>query len=283
MNLGVNMSENNMGTVKRVNYADETDEVYVPSHVQADTLFSFTNKLEYLTSIIKNKMISPRYCEENIEYLQINSIKSIAIPMKCFCDISLHMIKDHLAYYGYYGIAFEKEWGIRNGIQPVQYINPNSPLCKDFSEAFAKAIANKCTTNDDLVNQLENYLLHELFFYKPYSGKSKDRVTGDQKPKCFTEECEWRFVPQVENAGYQQLFTNPVIIKEKLDDWSNSMIGVREVSLPFEYDDIKYIIIKNEADFPLFLDTISQLDLEKAIEQRVISKVIIWEKSKGDF
>ena len=87
------MSENNIGTVKRVNYADETDEVYVPSHVQADTLFSFTTKLEYLTSTIKNKMISPRYCEENIEYLQIDSIKSIAIPMKCFCDINLHMIK----------------------------------------------------------------------------------------------------------------------------------------------------------------------------------------------
>ena len=278
------MSENNIGTVKRVNYADETDEVYVPSHVQADTLFSFTTKLEYLTSTIKNKMISPRYCEENIEYLQIDSIKSIAIPMKCFCDINLHMIKDHLAYYGYYGIAFEKEWGIRNGIQPVQYINPNSPLCKDFSEAFAKAIANKSTEkDDDLVNQLEDYLLHELFFYKPYSGKSKDRVTGDLKPKCFTEECEWRFVPQVEKAGYQQLFTNPVIIKGKMDYWSNSMEGVMDVSLPFEYEDIKYIILKEEADFSKFLDTLSQLGIEKAIEQRVISKVIIWEKSKGDF
>lgn len=68
------MSENNMGTVKRVNYADETDEVYVPSHVQADTLFSFTTKLEYLASTIKNKMISPRYCEENTNYLLFRSL-----------------------------------------------------------------------------------------------------------------------------------------------------------------------------------------------------------------
>ena len=125
--------------------------------------------------------------------------------------------------------------------------------------------------------------MHELFFYKPYSGKSKDRVTGDLKPKCFTEECEWRFVPQVEKAGYQQLFTNPVIIKGKMDYWSNSMEGVMDVSLPFEYEDIKYIILKEEADFSKFLDTLSQLGIEKAIEQRVISKVIIWEKSKGDF
>lgn len=30
--------------------------------------------------------------------------------MKCFCDINLHRIGMHLDWYGYYGLAFEKNW-----------------------------------------------------------------------------------------------------------------------------------------------------------------------------
>lgn len=113
---------------------------HVPSKVQADTLFSFTSAVEYLIGYLQKSMISPRYCDENISYLGIRKIKKIAFPMKCFCDINLHRLEDHLAWYGYYGIAFSKEWGMQNKIQPVQYINPDSVLCKDFSSSFKKAL-----------------------------------------------------------------------------------------------------------------------------------------------
>lgn len=90
------------------------EKKHIPSKVQADTLFTFTTQLEYLIKTIENRMVSPRYCEEDLHYLKIRGLKKIAYPMKCFCDINMHKLEDHLSWYGYYGLAFSKEWGMRN-------------------------------------------------------------------------------------------------------------------------------------------------------------------------
>lgn len=62
---------------------------HTPSVIQADTLFTFMTELRYLLSILENRMISPRYNDETINYLRIPKIKKIAFPMKCFV-ISLY-------------------------------------------------------------------------------------------------------------------------------------------------------------------------------------------------
>ena len=85
---------------------------HVPSAIQADTLFTFMPRLDFLLPTIKTAMIFPRYCEEDISYLGIEGFSKIAYPMKCFCDINMHRLEAHLSCYGYYGIAFSKEWGI---------------------------------------------------------------------------------------------------------------------------------------------------------------------------
>lgn len=79
--------------------------------------------------------------------------------MKCFCDINLHRINRHLDWYGYYGLAFSKEWGMRNGIQPIQYINPDSALRKDFSFLFSKAMQSEDSQSNELENQLKSFML----------------------------------------------------------------------------------------------------------------------------
>ena len=71
-------------------------DIHIPSKIQADTLFTFCTKLEYLKSPIKSKMISPRYCKEDIKYLNIPKLRQIAYPMKCFCDINMHKLDEHL-------------------------------------------------------------------------------------------------------------------------------------------------------------------------------------------
>ena len=108
---------------------------YQPAVQSANTLFHFEKKSEYLFSIIEKMAIVPRYCVEDIDYLDIG-IEEIAYPMLCFCDINLHKIQEHMNFYGQYGIAFSKQWGISRGIQPIQYVNPNSILRHDFTEAF---------------------------------------------------------------------------------------------------------------------------------------------------
>lgn len=276
-------------SVKRMNLgkANQTrakSKEHIPSKVQADTLFTFTSEVDYLITTIKNSMVSPRYCAEDLGYLKIRGIKKMAFPMKCFCDINLHKLEDHLVWYGYYGLAFSKEWGMQNKIQPIQYINPDSELRKDFADAFSAALKVDASKQTAAQQKMKSFLLHQLMYYKPYSGMFENRNTKKRFNKCFTDECEWRFIPDVTVAGFQQVYYDQNIINAGvLNDMSNAMSGIADISLPFEYSDIKYIIVKNSSDFAKLTAAITELGLDDIAEHELISKIIIWENSKGDF
>lgn len=258
---------------------------HTPSTMQADTLFTFTSRLEYLICSIQNQMLSPRYCEEDIRYLKISGIKRLAFPMKCFCDINLHRLNAHLEWYGYYGIAFSKEWGMRNGIQPIQYINPSSRLREDFAEAFNAAIQADIHKEIRTQAKLKNLMLHELMYFKPYEGKMKNRISGKIEKKCFTDECEWRYVPDVSCEGYEEVYYDETILDDHglLNDFSNAIAGIQSVALSFEYSDIKYIIVKSIPDFNELVSKIKQLEVADEEKDYIISKIVVWDESRGGF
>ena len=273
-----------MAELKNLKKATATKEEpkhksHIPSTQTADTLFNFMSERKFLENIIEHKKISARYCKEDLRYLKIR-FKEIAFPMKCFCDINLHKMKTHLEFYGFYGIAFSKAWGMRMGIQPLQYINPESVLCRNFRLAFKNALTN----NDKSSEKLRDYLALQLMFLKPYSGKFKNRVTNKNQRKCFTDECEWRFIPDVTVADFEQAYFDQTILNAGiLNDLSNSMFGIDEISLKFSYADLKYIIVKTIDDFNVLANEIVNLKLKPIDERQLFSKVLIWDVSKEDF
>ena len=138
----------------------------------ANTLFHFMRKLEYLKWILHHHAIAPRYCVENIEYLNIHIgdrvFREIAVLQKCFCDIPFHKLADsfplngegdnfkmllseektelekrntHFDYYGEYAIAFSKSWGEINNLQPIHYLNQEAQYADDFRTVLENAIA----------------------------------------------------------------------------------------------------------------------------------------------
>lgn len=257
---------------------------HTPSVIQADTLFTFMTELRYLLSILENRMISPRYNDETINYLRIPKIKKIAFPMKCFCDINLHRMEEHLEWYGYYGLAFSKEWGMNKGIQPIQYINSKSKLREDFSTSFSAALKADSKKESRLQTKMKNYLLHQLMYIKPYEGKMENRNTGRIKKKCFTDECEWRFVPDVTRVGFKQIYFDKGILNAgSLGLISNSMEGVSDISLEFDYEDLKYIIVKEKEDLRTLIQFCNEKKMDDEVIHQLVSKVIVWEDSKGDF
>ena len=279
------MNEN----VKRVNLgnAEQTKakpQKHVPSTVQADTLFTFTSSIDYLITTIRNGMISPRYCAEDLGYLKITGIKKMAFPMNCFCDINMHKLEDHLSWYGYYGLAFSKEWGMSRKIQPIQYINPDSELRKDFATAFSAALKADSSKQSVAQRKMKNFLLHQLMYYKPYSGIFENRNTKKRSRKCFADECEWRYIPNVSVADFQQVYYDQTIINSGgLVGMSDAMSGVPEISLKFEYSDVKYIIVKDNSDFVKLTTAITELGIDDGCVHELISKILIWENSRGDF
>lgn len=263
---------------------DNTSLSHTPSNIQVDTLFTFVSKPEYLFPYIENSCIVPRYCDEDIRYLHIDGLERIYIPMKCFCDINLHKLSHHLDFYGRYGLAFSKEWGMNKGIQPVQYINTNSNLCRDFSEAFSKIFKSDFSKETELEALMKSYMLHELMYYKPYEGQILNRVTKKMQQKCFTEECEWRFIPDLSGTDYPQIFYDKQIANAGvMNDISKSLTRIPSVALKYNYDELKYIIIETVDDFIQLMGVIDKLCISVHTRNELISKVIIWDKSRGDF
>ena len=276
------MPEKQLITLENAKPRVTKSKIHTPSTIQADTLFTFTTKLDHTIPYIKTRKITPRYCVEDIKYLKIPNINRIAFPMKCFCDINMHRLDAHLGWYGYYGLAFSKEWGMSRGIQPIQYINPHSELRKDFSKAFSSALSNPATKKGSAQEKMQNFLLHELMYYKPYDGKMENRNTGKIQTKCFTDECEWRYIPDVTIAGFEQvLYDESIVNAGVLKEINDSMANTAKISLPFEFDDLKYIIVKSTDDFEKFAYAIK--DFDDPIQHTLLSKIIIWDISGRDF
>ena len=289
------MEETNNFELVNLGKADDIKkDIYKSSTLHPDTLFTFMDKVDYLIEIIENKSIPARYCDEDISYLGIDTIKKVAIPMRCFCDIKLHELEEHVEFYGKCGIAFSKKWGMKNGIQPIHYINPKSNLKLDFSEVFNSAITYADEESTELQKKLTDFILHELMYYKSDSGLIERRHGKDspKKPgevnfveKCFTDECEWRFIADVKSIGYE-----PIILGEEAsnkdyrDTLSASLKAYPDIALQFDYLEIKYLIVEDNADCEKLLNAINKTDDLNSVEKsKLVSKIIIWNESKGDF
>ena len=101
------------------------------------------------------------------------------------------------------------------------------------------------STSGDLCNQMKNFMLHELMYYKPYEGKMKNRRSEKIEKKCFTDECEWRYIPDLSNTEFQQIYYDPNIMNAGImNDISNSLTNIksnvnhlREIRSCFSYCD----------------------------------------------
>lgn len=263
----------------------ERNASHLPSKVHPDTLFNFTNDLQFLTESLKQQKLFPRYIVEDIRYLNIPQIKYIAFPMKCFCDINLHQINEHLDWYGYYGLAFTKEWGMKKGIQPVQYVNKGSDLCRDFRTAFLSSLKDNSKNKPRAQLALANYLMHELMYYKPYSGMQEYHGSGKNKRKNFSDECEWRYVANIDklNNGYDQIMILNSMRNDSLRTISNSLKSIESIAIPFSYLDVKYVIVKDESSAKTLMSSIDGFAISEDEKKSLIMKMIVWENVCGDF
>lgn len=277
--------ENQINNVKDVDIRIKKRIEYSKPKQSADTIFNFMSEFFHLQKTLENKMLSPRYCKEDIRYLKIPGLKEIAFPMKCFCDINIHKLDEHISWYGGYAIGFSKEFGRKKGIQPISYINENSMLAKDYREAFKAALKETDLKSKNIEN-MKNYLLHQLMYVKPIEGKTFNHTQNKYIKKCLTDEQEWRFVPSVEMLEKLEMKQAIVDISELdksiLTLESNALDGIEECSISFEYGDIKYIMVLDEQELPPLYKVIESLPLHEDDKKELYTKIIVWNLWKGD-
>ena len=302
----------------------------------ANTLFHFTEKLDYMWPMLEQCAIIPRYFSENIEYLRLNdekrSIQKISVLGTCFCDISFHKLSStfhirvdqcddkekyeqlperermefecsmtHPKFYGEYGIALCKQWGEINGVQPVHYLNENSSFRTCFANAFNVAISS-----ENLEDEISENIAERLAYQKPLKGHmTVSHVFADGSTlslnimKNFHDECEWRYVPseqQCRISNLKFLLTNygQMVLQKRI----NRMISAGNyvnLYLPFQLDDIRYLIVPDSAGrIELIKRIISTTKCGKCtplsnalvdkeyLQDILISKILVLDDIEGD-
>lgn len=276
MKAGLNMEDKNVEAKSL-----QVKQLGLPKTVQsANTIFHFMEKSEFLKSKLQECALIPRYNEEKLGYLKID-LPQIVYPMICFCDIRLNKIEQHTINYGSYAIAFSKEWGLNHNIQPIHYINTNSAIIDDFRQAYNSAL--NIDINNIYVNNLENYLFSHLLYMKPLNEYFTG--TSEKNTHSFQDECEWRYVPKLDNAQteLQLIYTN-ISDKTTRDKFSEALSSVKECYLLFKYSDIKYLIVPSENEKNEFIEYIlsDKILASEKDKLQLISKILVLTNLKED-
>lgn len=261
------------------------------SVISSNTLFHFTNSADKIISILKNGF-APRFCLEELGYDMFFDMKDdrpteSAVPMTCFCDLPLSKINNHLEFYGSYGIGLSKEWGKLKGLTPLTYIHDNSTqinYLKQLGNLIAGAFSGTNMFDELPVDKNPLIALFELAgFYKPYNGQMW-RI-NKYIDKRFYDEREWRYVPfiNVKDGPHYRLSKEEFLNEIKRASANDTI--VKDYSLKFKYDDIKYIIVNKESEMIALFDGLDSMNETFSINEIKIlkTKIISTEQILEDF
>jgi Putative abortive phage resistance protein AbiGi, antitoxin len=238
---------------------------------RARTLFHFTRELDALKKILLHGFW-PRFCREEYEWL-VGSPFSVLFPMVCFCDIPLSRTHDHTRFYGSFGLGMTKEWGKRNGLNPVAYVRDGSSFWTGFRELYQLQLSAQS-------DSLSQALTRLLAFAKPFEGSVRDRTTGAPTPREFYQECEWRYVLNSADA--------PAV---KTDDAANDRLttqGNRQSQkhmLMFDSKDIRYLLVDSENSKGLlvaFLTNEPAIPFSPQERTQLTTRIVVWSSLQED-
>ena len=153
----------------------------IGQNLSSETLFHLTWKFDNLKSILTNGF-QAGYIYEKLP----GTGRRLAYFTKtiCFCDIPLGVIKEHINWYGEYGIGINRPKARENGLSPVLYLHSKSPT-------FPRGSSSKSIEwfdQFDFTRCLKQVRGKQIFF--------KDNMDEPYwKWKTFYNETEWRYFP----------------------------------------------------------------------------------------
>lgn len=249
--------------------------------LSSNTLIHFTKKLTNLEGILTSNF-KIRYCRENII---VNSKEyDMLIPMVSFCDIPFSQIINHIESYGCYGIGLKKDWAIKNGLNPVLYIEKNSTLSHNIMGHLYAYLTEGKIKITELTNE-EKYRFDFIRYIKNYEGDLNRIAKKTIKNYRFSDEREWRYV--LKPDFNHLLFANiKKVEKAKIAERKahhNSKIESEKLS--FQPEDINYIIIKKESERDRIISILEKNYTKFPHEQvkRLTSRIISTEQLYTDF
>ena len=241
--------------------------------LSSNTIIHLTREKASLQGILEDNF-RLHYCKETVQ-LDSDSYE-MRVPMVSFCDIPLSEIKDHIEKYGCYGIGLTKAWAVRNGLNPVLYVEPSSMLARSYNSAFATLVVN---VEDDNFTQVQQSFTDVLRYIKNYQGplSRKGKLIDEYR---FSDEREWRYVP-APSEQCEMLMTDEQYLREH----TAAQLSLEPLRLHFEPNDIKYIIIQSDSEISELVHLLRHAKGKKYAYddvERLMTRILTTEQIKGD-
>lgn len=208
--------------------------------ISTNSIIHYTNSFDIITSILRDGF-RIKYCSEILR-LGKNRQSRAAHPMVSFCDIPLSDSKQHFEAYGKYGIGLSKEWAVKNGVNPVIYIDSQSLI----SESIYELIRERRDKKSNLTEKQKREILQIKSYAKNYSGPLK-RGEIDTPDYKFYDEREWRLVPDKDTLNNQKFSIGLKYYEKAKDKYNKNISSCR---LKFNANDISYIIVNQTSEIP---------------------------------
>ncbi len=263
--------------------------------ISSNSIFHYTTKMAILKKILLGEFF-PSYCLEG------EDIAKTYIPMVSFCDIPLDQMKEHFKY-GEYGVGLTQSWAIKSDLHPVHYfLKDGISLLRKRGVEQKELIAKLAKKEFELLRDqdFENYKKFEIeskplldfdilnsCYQKQYKGILYRKGKEIDKKYKFYNDREWRFVPDLsKQKQFPRFILEKDFSKFKLNNPSKPHIKTDGLTLKFDADDIKYILVKKNSEIPLI---IKYLKMKKSLftssdqEYLLYSKIISCEQIVEDF
>lgn len=243
--------------------------------LSTDELFHFT-KFDRLLNIVKEGF-HPRYCLEHT-YLSdlVERPSSLGcIPMVCFCDIPLNLVRDHTIKYGKSAIGLDKKWGEQYGVSPVLYVHKNSRIADAIStlgNSFSNYHSSMIEKGSDMrifnmISTIATGVVQLSYFVKQYERTEDESYFVGNKPHHFKkgrfyDEREWRFVPP-DNSNEDLWLINVEAFENEME-LNKAHEKLKKYSLKFQLHDIRYFITETKEEQEKLADAVAQkFNIEK--------------------
>ncbi|WP_299051763.1 abortive infection system antitoxin AbiGi family protein [uncultured Polaribacter sp.] len=212
--------------------------------ISTNSIIHYTDSFDILTLILKEGF-KVKYCVEKLN-LGKSGKSHAAHPMISFCDIPLSDSEQHFDAYGKYGVGLSKEWAVKNGVNPVLYIDKNSL----FANSLYELIKERRKSNTNLTKKQDSEILQIKSYAKNYSGLLKRKEVNNPNYK-FYDEREWRLVPPKEKLNDAIFSLNLSYFNKNKESLNESISDCR---FEFSSKDISYIIVEKTSEIPKMIN-----------------------------
>ena len=247
-----------------MDYFVDTNRTFWPSDWKLP-LVHMTQSWEVLELILKEGL-KPSYCAETLT--NNTDYKKACFPMISFSNVSMSDAVQFQCSYGTLGIALSADWGKKNGLNPVLYLERSSDITNEIVNGFGEIATHSIGSlelslsggNNSAKGVLTRQMIKVFAHSKNYDGELVRNGKLESECYRFGLEREWRKVIMEKQAPY-------FLVGDDIQKKKEFNAKIEHLRYDFELQDLEGVIVETEGEKTAALTILAEkfpgCDLEK--------------------